>query len=391
MAIKFASLPANPGDANSANPPAVKSQRQPELDALRGLLLMWMTLIHLPTHVSVYANQPVGFVSAAEGFIFLSALLSGRVFGRKLETEGFSSVWKRLRMRALRLYIYHLLLLTVAFTVIAFLAVRTKQPSLQGLIDFYLAHPIRGVITSLLLIYRPPLLDILPMYILFLLATPAVLYAGNRWGWEVIVAPSLVVWGAAQFGLRLAFYNATIKAWGIPFGALGAFDLYAWQLLWAIGLWIGSGKPRLVPLEVGRKTAILAALVITLFFAYSRRSYLWDLLNNGSWAVLTDKWHLGAFRLLNFAAVATLFSAARDRLAKWISLQPLILLGRASLEVFCAHLLVCFAALALVDDGSGLNAFQQAALIGSAMLVLYGFAYLFSKERHSSIKPRRDD
>ena len=53
------------------------SQRQPELDALRGLLLLWMTMTHLPTHASEYANQPFGFVSAAEGFVFLSAVLTG--------------------------------------------------------------------------------------------------------------------------------------------------------------------------------------------------------------------------------------------------------------------------------------------------------------------------
>lgn len=377
----------------AAGSPQAKSQRQPELDALRGLLLIWMTLTHLPTHVSVYSNQPLGFVSAAEGFIFLSALLCGRVFGRKMDEAGFSMVWNRLRMRALRLYGYHLILLTVAFTVIAFLAVRTKQPSLQGLIDFYLAHPVRGIIASLLLIYRPPLLDILPMYILFLLATPAVLYIGKRWGWKVIVLPSLLVWFAAQLGLRAWMYNATIQTWriDIPFSALGAFDLYAWQLLWAMGLWIGSGRPRLIPLEVAHKVAFAFAALVAVFFCYARHSFLWDPLNNGGWLVLTDKWHLGAFRLLNFAALATLFSAVQDRLAKWAILGPLVILGRASLEVFCAHLLVCFAALALVDDGSKLNVLEQTVMVASAILVLYGVGRLFSKERRSGIRPRRED
>ena len=47
-------------------------QRRPELDALRGIFLVWMTLTHLPTVASIYVNQPFGFVSGAEGFIFLS-------------------------------------------------------------------------------------------------------------------------------------------------------------------------------------------------------------------------------------------------------------------------------------------------------------------------------
>jgi hypothetical protein len=48
-----------------------------ELDALRGLMLMWITLTHLPTVLSAYVNQAFGFVSAAEGFTFLSALFTG--------------------------------------------------------------------------------------------------------------------------------------------------------------------------------------------------------------------------------------------------------------------------------------------------------------------------
>jgi len=47
-----------------------KPQRRPELDALRGLFLVWMTLTHLPTRFSDFVNQPIGFVSSAEGFVF---------------------------------------------------------------------------------------------------------------------------------------------------------------------------------------------------------------------------------------------------------------------------------------------------------------------------------
>ena len=48
-----------------------KLPRKPELDALRGLFLVWMTLTHLPTKFSDLVNQPFGFVSSAEGFVFL--------------------------------------------------------------------------------------------------------------------------------------------------------------------------------------------------------------------------------------------------------------------------------------------------------------------------------
>src|SRR6266403_4073725 len=166
------------------------SQRQPELDALRGLMLTLMTLAHLPTQAQVITNQQLGFVSEAEGFVFLSAFLTGRIFGRVAIESGFPTVIKRLWKRALQLYGYHLALLGIAFTVIAAVAIHTGRPSLKGLLDFYLAHPHHAVGGALLLVYCPPLLDILPMYIIFLLATPVVLYLASRWSWKLVLIPS---------------------------------------------------------------------------------------------------------------------------------------------------------------------------------------------------------
>ena len=45
---------------------AQPTRRRIELDALRGLMLVWITCTHLPTIASTYVNQPFGFVSAAE-------------------------------------------------------------------------------------------------------------------------------------------------------------------------------------------------------------------------------------------------------------------------------------------------------------------------------------
>jgi hypothetical protein len=344
-----------------------------------------MTLTHLPTGVSVYANQTLGFVSAAEGFIFLSALLCGRVFGRKLEEEGARSVWRRLGARAVRLYVYHLLLLAVAFTVVALLAIKTKQPSLQGLLDFYLAHPVDGVIASILLIYRPPLLDILPMYILFLLMTPAVLWAGRRFGWRVILIPSLLLWAGAQIGLRWWLYTIVVRVThvDIPFGALGAFNLYGWQLLWIAGLWVGAGCPGTPRSLMHPTIAVSVSAVVAITFLVVRHTALWDVLNAPPWVPLTDKWHLGSIRILSFTGLAILFATVQQHTIKWLGRGPLVLLGQASLEVFCAHLLVCFAALAWVGDGTNASAFQQTTIILVALAFLYATAKLFEKHHAS--------
>jgi hypothetical protein len=78
-------------------------QRRPEIDALRGIFLVWMTLTHLPTHFSDLVNEPFGFVSSAEGFVFLSALLVARLHIRQAAVAA-AALRTKLWKPALRLY-----------------------------------------------------------------------------------------------------------------------------------------------------------------------------------------------------------------------------------------------------------------------------------------------
>src|SRR5215469_16537592 len=95
-----------------------KLERRPELHALRGLFLVWMTLTHLPTRYSDLVNQTFGFVSSAEGFVFISAVLIGRLYIRESIRDA-SSVRNKLWKRSLKIYAYHLVLLAFCFTVLA--------------------------------------------------------------------------------------------------------------------------------------------------------------------------------------------------------------------------------------------------------------------------------
>jgi hypothetical protein len=159
-----------------------KLQRRPELDALRGLFLVWMTLTHLPTHLSDLVNQPFGYISSAEGFVFLSALLVARISTRQALDDQLglrAKLWKR----AFKIYGVHLVMLAFAFTIAAGLAIATHRAAIYNLLNFYIAHPATAILGSLLLLYCPPLLDILPMYVVFLAASPLVL-----WVWQVILA-----------------------------------------------------------------------------------------------------------------------------------------------------------------------------------------------------------
>ena len=81
------------------------SRRSWEIDALRGLMLVLMTLTHLPTRLTDPLGQPFGFVSAAEGFVLLSAYMAGLVYSRLAYREGIVAMERAFWKRAFKVYL----------------------------------------------------------------------------------------------------------------------------------------------------------------------------------------------------------------------------------------------------------------------------------------------
>ena len=327
-----------------------KLRRSPELDALRGLFLVWMTLTHLPTHLSYLVNQPFGFVSSAEGFVFLSALLVARICIRMAE-EDSRAVHAKLWKRAFHLYGYHLVLLSMVFTVGAEFAVRTHRPAVYNLLNFYLAHPKTAITGSLLLIYCPPLLDILPMYIIFLTLTPSILTLAVRKGWNRILMASGFIWLLAQFGLRTWTHTLMVRVTHlqIPIQETGAFNLFGWQALWILAMWVGAKSAQGEnPFRKVPGFVIALSGPVCLFFLGVRHYWLGPHLTPEALGLSLDKWQLGPLRMLNLFAFCCLVYWLRKYLTRVITVEPLLTLGKASLEVFCAHLVFVFVGLALL-------------------------------------------
>lgn len=327
-----------------------KLERRPELDALRGLFLVWMTLTHLPTRFSDFVNQPIGFLSSAEGFVFMSALLVGRIYILEMMHDE-AGVHLKLLKRSLKIYGYHLVLLFLAFTVAAAYAVHTHRAALTNLLDFYLAHPVTAIIGSVLLLYCPPLLDILPMYVIFLVFTPLVLSVAVRFGWKKILAVSGLVWLGAQFGLRDVAYGFVehITHLRIPLQETGAFNLFAWQAVWTVGLWLGAelAYGRFPLRKVPRWVAVVCFFVCLVFIGI-RFSWLGPHLTEQALGLKLDKWQIGWLRVVNLVCFTIVFYFLRRYVIKVVAREPLLTLGKASLQVFCAHLFFVFVGLALL-------------------------------------------
>ena len=338
-------------------PRVPKLERRPELDALRGLFLVWMTLTHLPTHASDLVNQPFGFVSSAEGFVFLSALLTARLYIRKAATdeEGLrAKLWKR----ALHIYGYHVLLLAFAFTIAAWVGVHTHRLALTNLLTFYLAHPFTAIIGSLLLIYCPPLLDILPMYVIFLCASPYILAFAARRGWKLLISASTFIWILAQLGLRTWIHWLVVHVTHlqIPLQETGAFNLFAWQAVWLLGMWIGAESANPSPTgglpfrHLPRYAYPIASFVCLIFLGIRHQWLNWlsPHLTQDGLGLQLDKWQIGPLRAVNLIAFSIVLYWLRKPVKRIVLIEPFLTLGKASLEVFCAHIVFVFIALALL-------------------------------------------
>jgi hypothetical protein len=341
-------------------------QRRPEIDALRGVFLVWMTLAHLPTHLSDFVNEPFGFVSSAEGFVFLSALLIARLYVRQAAEPGTAlrtTLWKR----ALRIYGYHLILLACAFTMAATFAVMEHKLALINLLNFYLAHPFPAIVGSLLLIYCPPLLDILPMYVIFLLVTPFLLAIAVHRGWKGLLLASGFVWLLAQFGLRAWVHDVVVHVTTlqIPLQDTGSFNVFAWQMVWVAGLCIGatSAQEGLSFRRPPRFVCQVSAL-ICIFFIGVRHNWFGSHLTQQTLGLQLDKWQLGPLRLVNLIAFGCVIYWSRRLLTRLFLIEPFIMLGKASLQVFCVHLAFVFVGLALLyGTVSQLHGFYAVGLV----------------------------
>jgi hypothetical protein len=326
-----------------------------ELDALRGLMLVLMTITHLPTRLSSPLGQPFGYVSAAEGFVLLSAYMAGLVYGRTALEKSVDAMGRAFWQRAFKVYACHIAILLFLFTVIAAVGLTVDQPAVKNLMAYYLTEPWRAFLAGAALLYKPPLLDILPMYVLFMLASPWMMAWGLRHGWGGVLLLSGGLWLLAQCGLGQWLYKATLGGAdaNFPFRETGSFATFAWQLLWVVGLWMGASRSKIdLPALVCPRWVVGLALAVGVIGMGWRHGAGQIPFQEGvAPNVLFDKWQLGPLRLLNLVALAVLvirFGPALMKLKpRWAFLEKL---GSASLPVFCAHLLMVLLVLAFWGD-----------------------------------------
>lgn len=296
-----------------------------------------MAMNHIESDVRLVTDQVLGFVSSAEGFIFLSGLVAGWVYSRRLRERGTEIATTAIHRRMGEIYRMHLLTYFGSFVwMVLFIRMTGDVPPL--LPGLFAAEPWTAVVLGPPLLYQPGLLDILPLYCVFFLALPSILRALASGRTVFVLAGSALLWAAAQCA------SGPVIFWGGRIN-LGAFHPLAWQFLFVAGAAIGvrrtSGEATLKPAA----TLIAATAAAAAVFWALRHGSLAFAFPPGGLGRLVDKTLLGPLRLANFACLAYLFGCIGAVFPRVLQIRSLAFIGQASLPVFAAQALVAMVVL----------------------------------------------
>jgi hypothetical protein len=311
--------------------------RDLRFDTLRGLLVLFMAINHIESPLRIVTDQAFGYVSSAEGFVFLSGLVAGWVYGRRMRNKGFAAACGAAARRAGHVYRAHLLTYFAALIwTVLFVFYTHGVPAL--LPPLFATQPWLAALLGPTLLYQPGLLDILPMYCGFLLLLPWLLRAVERGNGAVVLAFSFALWAFTQAA------EGPILAWNGRIN-LGAFHPLAWQFLFVSGAVLGAHKSAGVPLLLPRAVPLALAFGGAVLIWLWKNAVLGAPLPADQLAALVNKTTLGALRVANFALVAYCVASAAVVFPALFRWRPLALVGQAALPCFAAQTLVAIVVL----------------------------------------------
>ena len=365
----------------------VVGERELRLDLFRGLALWLIFIDHLPANLLTWFTiRNYGFSDATEIFIFISGYTAAFVYGRAMLESGIVVASARVLRRAWQIYVAHVFLFTIFLAEISYVATRFENPLYSeemGIMDF-LKQPDVTIVQALLLRFRPVNMDVLPLYIVLMLALPLILWL-MKWRPDVTLGLSVLLYAVTwQYDLYLSAY---------PNG-FWMFNPYAWQLLFVFGAWCALGGARRMsriltsPVTMWISIAYLVgAFYVTLTWHVPQLGH-WLPRQLEDWMYPIDKTNLDVLRFTHFLALAAI--TVRFLPQDWPGLKsaylrPIILCGQHSLEIFCLGIFLAFAGQFILAEVYG-GPVMHALLSLCGILIMWAMAWVISWYKHVADK-----
>ncbi len=366
------------------------SKRIGAFDLLRGFFLLVVIIDHVelyPSGFDFVTGRGQLWVSAAEGFFFLSGLLVGIVNRKKIASD-VGLVFRKLWSRAALLYVCSVSL-TLLFT--AWAIAHGNPDSIKYAAATHLGWD--TVRQTLELKYVYGWSDFLSYYVTFMLAAPFIMYMLKRKLWWLVITLSAVIW--LNRGLN---FN---QAWQVLFFG-GMLVGYYWHTIQdTVAGWSGRTRERAWKTVVWAAGITVSISYLNLFALDNLHNHLdalspwfatfirnWDAINESLWPYF-NKFTLEPGRMLMFLLW---FSAAFLLMNRYAYKLPrkvdwvLNLLGQNSLYVYGMHSIVVFAVHAYLPKTWGLAFnFAITALVLAIMVAITHAKVTFKKRNQTPI------
>ena len=258
------------------------------IDFWRGFALVTIFIDHAPENIFQHVTQMnFGFSDAAELFVFLSGASVALAYGSRFFRGETAAAIRAVFRRAFTLYWVQVLISLLTIAIFAAAALWWDNDDLidDDDRDTVVSSPLRGISAILALAHQFGNVNILPLYVVLLLITPALLVLARRNDWLMLLASGLIYLAARVFALNL-------PSWPLDGGWY--FNPLAWQFIFAIGLFVGR-RLRSGGIPFDRRLFALCLAVLAGSFAV--------LIVPGLWADAREvldhsKTHLGLARLV---------------------------------------------------------------------------------------------
>jgi hypothetical protein len=171
----------------------MQTQRDTRLDVFRALALLTIFVDHVPGTVFEYATlRNFGFADAAEAFVLISGIAVGLAYAPRFKPGQALLPSLKIWRRAGVLYCAHIMTTVATLTIFCAASVIFHRPELLKLnnIAALIDDPAEAFVGVGLLGHQLGYNNILSMYAVLLLATPAILWLLNRSMLATLAAPA---------------------------------------------------------------------------------------------------------------------------------------------------------------------------------------------------------
>lgn len=344
------------------------------IDFWRGFALITIFINHIPGIVfDKFTSKNFSLSDSAELFVFLAGWSLRLIVGRDDNPKPMPQIASRLGGRALTLYAAHMMIGMIAIAILASASILLDNPLLlewhNAAAVFF--DPVNTHIGMALLSHQLGYFDILPLYVALMIFAPLVA-AIDRYLPRLLLPVSIAIY------LTALCVPITIPTW--PTEGQWFFNPLCWQLVFVLGFVMarpsgigGFVRRHIRPIRWLALPIVVGGALMVIYDVYP------DPLNMPEPKLLfiVGKTFVTPIRLIQFLALVAVFSVAYGYIRKLAAplVEPISMLGRNSLEVFCVgSILSLLGQVARFQTGGGYGI--DTALVAAGVAIMFLTAWL---------------